>query len=112
MKTFHLSFRDSELTQILRDSFVGNNSKICIIAAISPGMSKCRSAPGDATGPVDGRIDSEAEDGDSLKYSHNSWTNSFNNKRSITLNRNSSESHSGWCNRFSNNFRSNVTWNN
>jgi hypothetical protein len=40
-KGTHLPFRDSKLTQILRDSFTGNKSKTCIIAMINPGMSSC-----------------------------------------------------------------------
>jgi hypothetical protein len=42
MRSSHLPFRDSKLTQILRDSFVGKNPKTCMIATISPGMSTYR----------------------------------------------------------------------
>lgn len=38
----HTPFRASKLTQVLRDSFIGQNSSTCMIATISPGMAPCK----------------------------------------------------------------------
>ncbi|PNF19922.1 Kinesin-like protein Klp10A [Cryptotermes secundus] len=37
----HIPFRDSKLTHVLRDCFIREKSKICMIVTISPAMSSC-----------------------------------------------------------------------
>merc|ERR1719308_81996 len=40
-KGAHLPFRASKLTQVLRDSFIGERARTCMIAMIGPSMASC-----------------------------------------------------------------------
>ncbi|XP_041658424.1 kinesin-like protein KIF2C isoform X2 [Cheilinus undulatus] len=41
MNSDHIPFRMSTLTKVLRDSFIGEKSRTCMIALVSPGMASC-----------------------------------------------------------------------
>ena len=38
MKAMHIPFRASKLTQVLRDSFIGEKARTCMIATCAPGQ--------------------------------------------------------------------------
>ncbi|CAN9503459.1 unnamed protein product [Ophioblennius macclurei] len=41
MNSDHIPFRMSTLTKVLRDSFIGEKSRTCMIAMVAPGMASC-----------------------------------------------------------------------
>lgn len=41
-KDGYLPFRGSKLTQVLRDAFIGDKAKTCMIAMLSPGLTSCK----------------------------------------------------------------------